>query len=104
MENKFITLKIEKFFSRYKAFVKVEDELEPYCNNFSDDDFYELSKLEEIPCILDGDFEVLINKIYNRGYHEVRLNNCKIFVDKPNKTKLDNPIKNQFRVKIIKGD
>lgn len=98
-------IKIEKYFGRYRAYVKVEDSFEPYCVNFNDDNYYELSKLEEIRCVLEGDFERLIDTIYNRGFTTVTFETserCKIFIDKPNKTKSEDSIKNEYRMKIIK--
>lgn len=98
-----VNIKVEKYFGRYRAYLLVEDILEPYCVKFTDDDYYELSKLYEIRCTLEGDFEKLIESINNKGYHSVILSeNTQVFIDKPNKNKSEDPLKNEFRAKIIK--
>lgn len=105
MEDKTLTFRIIKYFGRYRAFVKViQSELMPFCNsNFTDEDYFQLSRLKEIPCILVGDFTNFINSMPDdEEYYSIDFNNSKIFVDKPNKNKSEDPIKNQFRVKIIK--
>ena len=101
-----INIKIEKYFGRYRAYLLVEDSLEPYCVKFTDDDYYELSKKKEIRCILEGDFTNLIESIYDRGYNQVVLSDAsRLFIDKPSTTtKSDDPLKKDFRAKIIKKD
>lgn len=100
-----VNIKVEKYFGRYRAYLLVEDCLEPYCIKFTDDDYYDLSKKKEIRCILEGDFSNLIESIYDRGYNQIILNeSCKIFIDKPNKVHSEESIKNEFRAKIIKGE